>query len=66
MTQTGDAARRASRCRSTAAAASRGTTLYFLENRLRERFHLEGIPVIVDFVERSERRGERRAGARPR
>jgi GTP-binding protein len=32
---------------------------YFLENRLRERFHLEGIPVIIDFVERRERRGER-------
>ncbi|MCW3065595.1 MAG: ribosome-associated GTPase EngA [Solirubrobacterales bacterium] len=31
---------------------------YFVENRLRERFHLEGIPVIIDFVERSERRGE--------
>jgi GTP-binding protein len=31
---------------------------YFVENRLRERFHLEGIPVIIDFVERRERRGE--------
>ncbi len=30
---------------------------YYLENRLRERFALEGIPVIVDFVERNERRG---------
>ena len=39
---------------------------YFLENRLRERFRLEGIPLIIDFVERGERRGERRAGARPR
>jgi len=38
--------------------------LYFLENRLRERLGLEGIPVIVDVVERSERRGGRRAGAR--
>lgn len=38
--------------------------LYFLENRLRDRFRLEGIPLIVDVVERSERRGERRAGAR--
>ncbi len=34
---------------------------YYLENRLRERFHLEGIPVIIDFVERSERRGPGRA-----
>jgi GTP-binding protein len=30
---------------------------YFLENRLRERYRLEGIPLIVDFVERNERRG---------
>jgi len=29
---------------------------YFLENRLRERYRLEGVPVIIDFVERSERR----------
>jgi GTPase len=35
---------------------------YFIENRLRERWRLEGIPLIVDFVERKERRGE---GGRP-
>jgi GTPase len=37
---------------------------YFIENRLRERWRLEGIPLIVDFVERKERRGEggRRGG----
>jgi len=29
---------------------------YYLENRLRERYHLEGVPVIIDFVERNERR----------
>jgi GTP-binding protein len=29
---------------------------YFLENRLRERYRLEGIPVIIDFVERNQRR----------
>ncbi len=29
---------------------------YFVENRLRERYGLEGVPVIVDFVERRERR----------
>ncbi|MFL5828673.1 MAG: ribosome biogenesis GTPase Der, partial [Solirubrobacteraceae bacterium] len=29
---------------------------YYLENRLRGRFRLEGIPLIIDFVERSERR----------
>jgi GTP-binding protein len=30
---------------------------YFLENRLRDRFRLEGVPLIIDFVQRSERRG---------
>ncbi len=35
---------------------------YYLENRLRERYALEGIPVIVDFVERSERRGRGERG----
>jgi GTP-binding protein len=30
---------------------------FFVENRLRERYRMEGIPVIIDFVERSERRG---------
>ncbi len=30
---------------------------YYVENRLRERYHLEGVPVIIDFVERNERRG---------
>jgi GTP-binding protein len=29
---------------------------YYLENRLRERYRLEGIPLIIDFVERHERR----------
>ena len=38
---------------------------YYLENRLRERYHLTGIPVIIDFVERSERRGPPRALSRP-
>ncbi|MBV9363580.1 MAG: ribosome biogenesis GTPase Der [Solirubrobacterales bacterium] len=33
---------------------------YFIENRLRDRFRLEGVPVIIDFVERSERRGRGR------
>jgi GTPase len=32
---------------------------YYLENRLRERYRFEGIPLIIDFVERSERRGGR-------
>jgi GTP-binding protein len=29
---------------------------YYLENRLRERYGLDGVPAIIDFVERSERR----------
>jgi GTP-binding protein len=32
---------------------------YFIENRLRARFGLDGVPVIVDFVERKQRRSER-------
>ncbi len=39
---------------------------YFIENRLRERWRLEGIPLIVDFVERKERRGEGGRGGRQR
>ena len=31
--------------------------LYFVENRLRARFRLEGIPVIIEVVARGERRG---------
>ena len=29
---------------------------YFIENRLRARYGLDGVPVIIDFVERRERR----------
>jgi GTPase len=29
---------------------------YYLENRLRERYSLEGVPLIIDFVQRAERR----------
>jgi GTP-binding protein len=36
---------------------------YYLENRLRERYRFEGIPLIIDFVERSERRGRARTTA---
>ena len=37
---------------------------YFIENRLRERYRLEGVPVVIDFRERGG--GERRSGrARP-
>jgi GTP-binding protein len=28
---------------------------YYVENRLRERYRLEGVPAIIDFVERAER-----------
>ncbi len=34
---------------------------YFLENRLRERYGLGGVPCIIDFVERNQRAGERGA-----
>ncbi|MGI8427962.1 MAG: ribosome biogenesis GTPase Der [Solirubrobacteraceae bacterium] len=34
---------------------------YYVENRLRERYRLDGIPLIIDFVER----GERRSGGAP-
>ena len=39
---------------------------YYLENRLRERYRLEGVPAIIDFVARNERRptGARGAAAR--
>ncbi|HUE28846.1 MAG TPA: ribosome biogenesis GTPase Der [Solirubrobacteraceae bacterium] len=37
---------------------------YFLENRLRDRYGLDGVPVIIDFVERSERRQLAQAGSR--
>ncbi|MGH2858440.1 MAG: ribosome biogenesis GTPase Der [Solirubrobacteraceae bacterium] len=40
---------------------------YFIENRLRQRYRLEGVPAIIDFVERDERRPEtesRRRAAR--
>lgn len=32
---------------------------YYLENRMRARFHMEGVPLMIDFVERNERRGHR-------
>jgi GTPase len=36
---------------------------YYVENRLRERYRLEGIPLIIDFVERNERAGGARGRA---
>jgi len=37
---------------------------YYLENRLRERYRLEGVPLIIDLVERRRRRSQRGARAR--
>ena len=31
---------------------------YFLENRLRARFGFDGVPLVIDFVERGQRRRE--------
>src|SRR5207244_990074 len=33
---------------------------YFLENRLRARYGLEGVPLVVDFVERGQRAARER------
>jgi GTP-binding protein len=34
---------------------------YFLENRLRDRFGMAGVPLVIDFNERKQRRSERSA-----
>jgi GTP-binding protein len=34
---------------------------YFLENRLRARYALDGVPLIIDFVERGQRKNARAA-----
>ncbi len=59
MTQTGERPPRFSIQVNSRARVTRDYA-YFIENRLRERYRLEGIPCIVDFVERNERRGEGR------
>jgi GTP-binding protein len=56
MTQTGEAPPRFSVQVNSRARVTRDYA-YYLENRLRERYHLEGIPLVIDFVERRERRG---------
>jgi GTPase len=38
---------------------------YHLENRLRERYELQGVPIVIDFVPHTQR-GSRRRGAAPR
>ncbi len=62
MTQTGERPPRFSIQVNSRARVTRSYA-YYLENRLRERYRLEGIPLVIDFVERSERRGARDAAA---
>jgi GTP-binding protein len=57
MTQTGERPPRFSIQVNSRARVTRDYA-YYLENRLRERYGLDGVPVIIDFVERNERRGE--------
>ncbi|MBV9050229.1 MAG: ribosome biogenesis GTPase Der [Solirubrobacterales bacterium] len=60
MTQTGERPPRFSIQVNSRARVTRDYA-YYLENRMRERYHLEGIPLIIDFVERNERRAPARA-----
>jgi GTPase len=62
MTQTGERPPRFSIQVNSRARVTRDYA-YYVENRLRERYHLEGVPVIIDFVERNERRGPGRREA---
>jgi GTP-binding protein len=62
MTQTGERPPRFSIQVNSRARVTRDYA-YYVENRLRERYHLEGVPVIIDFVERNERRGRGRREA---
>jgi GTP-binding protein len=39
---------------------------YFLENRLRERYRLEGVPLVIDFRERGSRGRDSRRGGKAR
>jgi GTP-binding protein len=39
---------------------------YFIENRLRRRYGMDGVPLVIDFNERAQRRSERTAGPRRR
>ena len=56
MTQTGVRPPRFSIQVNTRARLTRDYAFY-LENRLRERYGLDGVPLIIDFVQRDERRG---------
>jgi GTP-binding protein len=55
MTQTGERPPRFSIQVNSRARVTRDYA-YFLENRLRERYRFEGVPTIIDFVARNERR----------
>lgn len=55
MTQTGTRPPRFSIQINTRARLTRDYA-FFVENRLRERYGLDGVPLIIDFVQRSERR----------
>ncbi len=37
---------------------------YYIENRLRARYAMDGVPLVIDFVERGRRTASRRSGAR--
>jgi len=56
MTQTGERPPRFSIQVNSHAMVTRDYAFY-LENRMRERYRMEGIPLMIDFVERNERRG---------
>ncbi len=62
MTQTGERPPRFSIQVNSRARVTRDYA-YYVENRLRERYRLEGVPVIIDFVERNERRAPGRRTA---
>jgi GTP-binding protein len=64
MTQTGERPPRFSIQVNSHALVTRDYA-YYVENRMRERYRLEGIPLIIDFVERNERRGGVAAARRP-
>ncbi len=63
MTQTGERPPRFSIQVNSHALVTRDYA-YYVENRMRERYRLEGIPLIIDFVERNERRGAVSAASR--
>jgi GTP-binding protein len=61
MTQTGERPPRFSIQVNSHALVTRDYA-YYLENRMRERYRMEGIPLVIDFVERNERRGREPRG----